>query len=220
MTRPLVILGASGNALDVLDIVQALNAHQPTWNILGILDDARPVGSDFAGLTILGKIGDAAAMTYAWLVNTIGSDRSFRRRPQFVAATGVASHYFATLIHPLASVSSHATIGQGVCINPGVCVAGNVTVGSHVSLGPRCVVGHDAVIEDHAILAPGAIVSGGCHVGFASYVGAGAALRQGVRVGDRALVGMGAVVLRDVEPGTTVVGNPARLLERPALQPN
>ena len=218
MTRPLVILGASGNALDVLDVVQAINGCTPHWDIVGLLDDGRPIGTEFSGLTVLGKLADALPRDGSWFVNAIGSDRSFRKRPHFVQATGVPADRFATLIHPLASMSTRSRLGHGVCVNPGVCVAGNVTIGHHVWLGPGCIVGHDSVIEDHALLAPGAIVSGGCHLEAACYVGAGAVIRQNVRIGTRALVGMGALVLRDVEAGTTVIGNPARLLESPLLQ--
>lgn len=43
-------------------------------------------------------------------------------------------------------------------------------------------------------------------------IGSGATVLGGVRIGAGATVGAGAVVTRDVEPGTTVVGNPARPL--------
>ena len=42
------------------------------------------------------------------------------------------------------------------------------------------------------------------------YLGAGATVLSGVRVGAQAIVGAGAVVTRDVEPGVTVAGVPAR----------
>ncbi|MEM6665387.1 MAG: sugar O-acetyltransferase [Pseudomonadota bacterium] len=42
------------------------------------------------------------------------------------------------------------------------------------------------------------------------WIGAGALILPGVTVGDDAVVGAGAVVTRDVPPGVTVVGNPAR----------
>lgn len=43
-------------------------------------------------------------------------------------------------------------------------------------------------------------------------IGSGATILGGVRIGTGATVGAGAVVTKDVEPGATVVGNPARSL--------
>jgi maltose O-acetyltransferase len=42
------------------------------------------------------------------------------------------------------------------------------------------------------------------------WIGGGAIILPGVTIGDGALVGAGSVVTRNVEAGTTVVGNPAR----------
>lgn len=44
------------------------------------------------------------------------------------------------------------------------------------------------------------------------YLGAGCLVLPGVTVGEQAIVAAGAVVTRDVPPGATVVGNPARLI--------
>jgi len=43
-------------------------------------------------------------------------------------------------------------------------------------------------------------------------IGSGATILGGVTIGSGALVGAGAVVTKDVEPGVTVAGNPARPL--------
>jgi len=49
-------------------------------------------------------------------------------------------------------------------------------------------------------------------VGRGASIGSGAVVMCGVTIGARALVGAGAVVTRDVPPGATVAGVPARLI--------
>lgn len=212
MLRSLILLGTGGSAHDALDVVEAINADRPTWQVSGFLDDARPVGSSCLGLEVLGRLSDALRFPDHCFLNVIGSDQSYRRRPEIIASTDLPPERFATLIHPAAGLSSRARLGRGVCVNYGVSVAGGVVIGDHACLCPGVIVGHDTVIEDYALLAPGAVVSGFVRVGCAAYVGSGAKVRQRVRVGERALVGLGAVVLKDVPDGVTVVGNPARSL--------
>jgi sugar O-acyltransferase (sialic acid O-acetyltransferase NeuD family) len=210
MTRPLMILGTSGSAYDVLDIVAALNAESLTWELAGFLDDARPVGSQYLGLPILGGLREATRFDGCWFVNVIGSDSSFRRRQEIVGSTGLGRERFATLVHPLASVSSWARLGQGVYVSYGVSIGGGVVVGDHVSFSPACVIGHDSVIEDFATIAPRAVISGFVRLGRSCYIGAGAMIRQKHQIGEAALVGLGAVVVKDVPAMTTVLGNPAK----------
>lgn len=214
MAQPLIVIGTGGNALDILDVVEASNRAGSAWQVVGFLDDSKPVGSDFHGFPMLGGLRDADKHAGCLFVNAIGSDKSYRKRPEFVAQTGLSADRFATLVHPLAAVSSRATLGPGTCVNPGAVVAGGVTVGAHVWLGSGCVIGHDVVIDDFAMIAPRALLSGFVRVGVASYVGGGACVRQRVVIGDRALVGLGAVVINDVTAAATVVGNPARVLVR------
>jgi maltose O-acetyltransferase len=49
-------------------------------------------------------------------------------------------------------------------------------------------------------------------VGERAFVGIGAVVLPNVSIGADCVVGAGAVVTRDVPPGTTVVGIPARLV--------
>jgi sugar O-acyltransferase (sialic acid O-acetyltransferase NeuD family) len=210
MTQRLIILGTSGNAYDVLDVVEAVNRVNSTWSIAGFLDDGRPTGVDHLGFPVLGRLSDGVRFGDCLFINAIGSDRSFRRRAEFVASTGVPADRFATLVHPAASVSSRARLGRGVCVNFGASIAGAVAVGDHASIGPRAIIGHDTTIGPYTVIAPGAVVSGFVRVGRSCYIGAGAAVRQQLDIADEALIGMGAVVVRSVSPELTVIGNPAR----------
>lgn len=52
------------------------------------------------------------------------------------------------------------------------------------------------------------------HIGSNVWLGGGAIVLPGVRIGDDAIIGAGSIVTRDVAPGATVAGNPARTLAR------
>jgi sugar O-acyltransferase (sialic acid O-acetyltransferase NeuD family) len=204
-----VVIGSGGNALDVMDVVDALNLAGRDWEVRGFLDDARAAGTTHVGLPVLGRIEDAGRYNDASFINAIGSDKTFRLRPAIVARTGLSRERFATLVHPTASVSKRALLGQGTCVNHGVSIGGGAVVGDHVYLGVGCIIGHDAVIEDYAVIAPGAIISGFTRIGQGSYIGAGAIIKQTKQVGAGAIVGMGAVVCKSVPAGAIWVGNPA-----------
>jgi sugar O-acyltransferase (sialic acid O-acetyltransferase NeuD family) len=214
MTRPIMILGTGGGAHDVLDVIEAINACRPTWNVVGFLDDARPKGSRHLGLEVLGPLFEARRHGDCSFVNAIGGEKSYRLLPEILASTGLGTDLFTTLIHPSASVSHRARLGRGVLVNHGVAVGGGTVVGDCITLGPGAIVGHDSVVGDHSVLAPGAVLSGLVVVDRNCYIGARAVIRQGLRIGEQSLVGMGAVVVREVDSGSTVVGNPARPLKR------
>lgn len=213
--RPVVALGASGNALDILSIVDALGTP---WSIAGVLDDGRDKGSDFGGLTVLGTLAEAVGLADVDFVNGIASERTHHRKLEIIARTGLDASRFVTLIHPQAAVSHRTTIGHGSCIGPGCAVSALVEIGAHAWLGSRVVIGHECVLGAGVTVAPSATLAGGVTLGAQAYVGSGALLRPGITVGEGALIGMGAVVLRDVPPGVVVVGNPARPLEHSATR--
>jgi sugar O-acyltransferase (sialic acid O-acetyltransferase NeuD family) len=103
-------------------------------------------------------------------------------------------------------------IGDGACLSPFVTLTSNIKIGRCFHASLYSYVEHDCVIGDFVTFAPGAKVNGNVTIGDDAYIGSGAVIRQGITIGSGAIVGMGAVVTRDVPPGVTVVGNPARPL--------
>jgi sugar O-acyltransferase (sialic acid O-acetyltransferase NeuD family) len=212
----LAIIGASGNALDVLDIIAALNkVLSQGWRVAGVLDDA--AGPDFMGVPVLGGLASVPRLARpggvldgAQFVLAIGSDRTHSARESILVRAGLDQAAFATLVHPSAGVSSLAMLSLGCCVGFAASIAGRARLGAHAWVGPGAVIGHDSVLEPFAMMAPRATISGGVRVGRGAYIGSGAVVRQGITIGAGALVGLGAVVVKDVPPDAVVVGNPAR----------
>ena len=68
----------------------------------------------------------------------------------------------------------------------------------------------------HHFLSPGVHVSGRVTIGEDVFIGTGAVIVERLTIGKGAIIGAGAVVTKNVEPGVTAVGVPARPLEKPS----
>ena len=116
-------------------------------------------------------------------------------------------------------VMDDVQIGPGAVLSPFVTLTSNIRIGQHFHANLYSYVEHDCVIGDFVTFAPGVHCNGNVVIEDHAYIGAGAILRQGkpgdpLVIGRGAMIGMGAVVTKNVAPGTTVVGNPARVMER------
>ncbi len=127
-------------------------------------------------------------------------------------------------------IGNGTKIGSFVEIQKGAFVGRNCKVSSHtficegVTIEDDVFIGHGVIfINDkypRATNAEGSLQSAAdwkvveTIVGRGASVGSGATILCGVTIGEYAIVGAGAVVTRDVPAGTTVAGNPARVLIR------
>ncbi len=116
------------------------------------------------------------------------------------------------VIHPSATVSPAAEIGQGVFIGANVMIAPKAKIGDGVICNNGCAIEHECIVGAYAHIATGAVLSGKVTIGEGALIGANAVVKFGKTVGPWAIVGCGAVVIRDVADGLIVAGNPAKRL--------
>ncbi len=204
---PLVLVGGSGHASDVLQVVEAVNATRPTYHVVGILDDDDVDPRRFAGRGVrrIGSVHDLADIDAAYVL-CLGWPWTRHALAQRIGRRGRPA---APIVHPSADV------GVGVELGPGSVVLGHshlspfVRFGAHALISYGASVGHDTIFGGFASVMPNAGVSGDVTAGDRVLVGTGAAVREGVRLGDDVRIGAGAAVVADVAAGLTVVGVPA-----------
>jgi bifunctional UDP-N-acetylglucosamine pyrophosphorylase/glucosamine-1-phosphate N-acetyltransferase len=127
-------------------------------------------------------------------------------------------------VGPFAHVRGEASIGTGARV-------GNFVEVKKSSLGAGVKAGHltylgDATIGERTNIGAGTITCNfdgvdkhATTIGKDVFVGSNSSLVAPVTLGDGAMTGAGAVVIRDVESGQRVVGNPARVLPEKTSPP-
>jgi serine O-acetyltransferase len=136
-----------------------------------------------------------------------------------VAIHGVSGFLWRHRWHTLGRFVSH--IGRfltGIEIHPGARLGRRFVIdhGMGVVIGETAEVGNDVYIYHQVTLGGISTVPGKRHptVGDNVIIGAGAKVLGPIRIGDGARIGANAVVVAPVQPGTTVVGIPARPVEQ------
>lgn len=222
MKTPIVVVGAGGFGREVVDVVDALNAAAEDsgasdlpWELLGVLDDA-PSEVNLERLAersvaFLGGVDDFLGRTDPGVGYAVGIGSPAVRRA-IADKCDAAGLVAATLVHPSVTMGARVTVGPGSVVCAGVRITTNIQIGRHVHLNLNATVGHDTLIEDYVSINPLASISGDCVVESGVLVGVAGVLLNGVRVGHDATVGGSACVVKDVAPGATVVGVPARPL--------
>jgi sugar O-acyltransferase (sialic acid O-acetyltransferase NeuD family) len=207
-----LILGAGGHAQVVADILLRARDAGQRVDPIGYLDDDTALhGKVFLGLAVLGDTSALGRIPHDAVIIAIGDNQIRRRLAEELASAGAP---FFVARHPTAVIAPDVEIGPGAMICANVVVNTGVVIGAHVILNTACTVDHHNRVGNYAHIAPGAHTGGEVVIEEGALVGIGATVAPRVSVGAWATVGAGAVVTRPVPPGVTVVGVPAKPLQK------
>lgn len=206
--KNLVIIGAGGLSLEIIDLINSINRIKPTYNVLGLLDDYK---TDYIleEYKIIGLIKDFKDFKECEFV--IASANPRIRKAIYL---GLLDHGVSTpnLIHPSTEISNHAIMkdNTGVIINYGTQISAKAKIENCVLIDSQCYIGHETIINSFVTVYPGVKMSGNSFIDKETEIGLGSNIIQGISIGENTLIGAGSTVVSNIPNNVVAVGSPCK----------
>jgi sugar O-acyltransferase (sialic acid O-acetyltransferase NeuD family) len=200
--QPLILIGRGGFGREVSAWIKARNLP---YRIEGFLDDTQ------RGPEVLGPIqghSPVAAEKVLHLV-CLGDGRPRQQLRTKLEARGA---HFATLVFPEVTSASTLSCSKNSIFMGACSISHNVSMGNDVLVQGFAIIGHDVEVGDGCTISNHAFVGGNARLEPFCTIHPHAVVLPNVVVGKGAVVGAGTVAIKNVPPGATVFGVPAKII--------
>jgi sugar O-acyltransferase (sialic acid O-acetyltransferase NeuD family) len=209
--KDIIIIGAGGFGREVKQLISDINRDNPSFNLLGFVDDGIIKGTMIHDLPVLGNTDYLKSLdestSLAVAIGHPGTKKSIVKE--------LGKFDFPSLIHPTVHpLGTNIRIGEGCILCRHTILTCDITLGDFVILNLACTVGHDAVIKSYSSFMPAVNISGEVTIEECVYVGTGAKIINSLDIGENATIGAGAVVNKSIPANTVAVGIPAKPLNK------
>lgn len=120
---------------------------------------------------------------------------------------------FYTLINKTAVVHDRTVLGDGCYVGEFAFIGTEASVGDNCLIQAFSIVAHDCKLGNYVRIDTHVVLIGGVEIKSRATIHTAAVVSHKVVVGEDAKVAACSFVIKKVKPGTTVCGNPAKLLE-------
>lgn len=205
MQKKVVIIGASGQARVIADIVK-LSGDE----IVGFLDDNMDIQGNviFEDKKVLGttKEEDIEKFKNNYFIIGIGSNRVRK-----LISEKYPNLKWYTAIHPSTIIGSNVEIGEGSVLMGGTVINTGTKIGKHCIINTCASLDHDNILDNFVHISPGAHLAGTVRIMDGTWICAGVTVINNITIGKNNIIGAGATVIRNIEvENSTYIGVPVR----------
>jgi sugar O-acyltransferase (sialic acid O-acetyltransferase NeuD family) len=212
--KKLLIYGA--NFVDTIRLVRAINARKSAWEIAGIIDDnPELVNARICGYPVLGNNEYLkeyiARFPDIYVFNNVNPSIAIHKLiGERIDALQVR---VPSLVHPDIDIE-HVTIGKGVFIPHGCILGCDTVIGDYVTFRYGVTISHNVKIGNYAFIGPCSVCTGNTVIEPETYLGACSTVINQATIGRGSVVGASTLVNKNIRSGITVIGIPARELDK------
>lgn len=211
-TQPIAIVGSGGLGKKVKWLIDRINSHETSWEIVGFYDDCKQAMRE-GYPAYKGDVTELLELDQPTAVACAIASPAIRKKLVEMLSTN-PKLFFPSLIDPDTVIADSAAIGTGNIVMVNSVLSPDVVLGDHIYINTSCDIGHDAVISNYCTLYPAACVSGNVQLGEQIEMGANATILQNLSIAKKVRIGAGAVVTRSIEEiAATYAGVPARKIK-------
>ena len=209
MQKKVVIIGASGHARVIADIVISSGDE-----IVGFLDDNMDIQGSviFEDKIVLGTTKEEDVEKYKdnYFIIGIGSNRVRK-----LISEKYLNLKWYTAIHPNALIGSNIEIGEGTVLMAGTVINTGTKIGKHCIVNTCSSLDHDNILEDFVHISPGAHLAGTVKIMEGTWICAGVTVINNITIGSNNVIGVGATVIKNIEEeNCTYIGVPVKKLTK------
>jgi len=209
--KHLIIIGAGGMGRDMYWSAMNCLGYGTDFDIKGFIDDDLSSQEGYAGYPpLLGSIDEYQIEKDDVFNCSMGNVQTKAKICEKLKLRGAN---FYTLINKTAVVHERTTLAEGCYVGEFALIGTEATIGENCLIQAYSIIGHDCEIGNYVRIDTHSVIIGGVIIKSRASIHTAAVVSHKVIVGEDATVAACSFVIRKVKDGTTVAGNPAKLLE-------
>ena len=207
--KDVVIYGAGDYGREIACVLKRINKIESVWNLVGFIDDVKPVGTQNEYGKVLGGID--ALNSYDGPINVVLSIGSPSAVKAITAKITKKDVEFPNIIAPdvVFLDENNYKIGKGNVLCAGCLVSCNARIGDFNTFNDFVSIGHDTVIGNCNSFMTATRISGNVTIGNGNFFGVNCCVLQRLKIGDNTTIAAGSAVMRRTKDGFTYIGVPA-----------